>query len=79
MSAVQRYPSLGKYIRVAEANGCKVEFGHNGKNTFVQIHKPDGSDFVIVPDADQGQLLPPDMVSYLDRRLGISTPFGKDP
>ena len=79
MSAVQRYPSLGKYLRVAEANGCKIEWGHNGKGAFVKIHRPDGKDFVFVPDADQGQLLPPDHVEHLNRRLGISPPFGTFP
>lgn len=73
------YPTLARYIGWARNNhGCTAQSGvrpdADGRiETLTVIRAPSGRRAVVL--GQQEQVLPPTMVGYLDRRLGIESPF----
>lgn len=70
---------MGAYIMWAVGEGCKVQSGvasdSNGRpHTLTKIEAPSGK-HVIVVGVSQTEHLVPTMVSYLNRRLGLKSPW----
>lgn len=74
------HPTLARYMWWAkEEHGCKAESGYaqdpDGKTHLVtKISTPQGNAVVVV-GVKQSEFLVPTMVGYLDRRLGINSPW----
>ena len=74
------HPNLATYIKwFKDTHQGKAESGlttdAKGKShTLERLSLPDGR-FVVVVDLKQSECLVPSMVGYLDRRLGIKSPW----
>lgn len=69
--------SLGAYLVWANQSGCTVQSGYGPDGgTFNQITTPDGKK-VIIPDMEQSERLTSTYLNYLDRRLGMRSPFDR--
>ncbi len=73
------HPTLGEYIVWAQEQGCQSLSGYTkGYDTSTTIRAPNGRR-VIVADMQQDEKLTPTKVGYLDKRLGLDSPFSKLP
>ena len=70
------YPTLGKYLAWASSVGCECQSGYLNTDTMHRIKAPNGKS-VVIARADQREILNPSYVGYLDRRLGLDSPFAK--
>ena len=74
------HPTFGKYLLWAnKEHGFRAQSGiasdASGKpHTVTKISKPGGPS-VVVPGVSQDEYLTPSLVGYLDRRLGIMSPW----
>lgn len=74
------HPTFAQYLVWArDEHGCSAQSGaaatRSGRSYPVtKITHPNGQS-VVVPGVGQHEHLAPSMVGYLDRRLGISSPF----
>jgi hypothetical protein len=73
------HPLFLQYLQWATGQGCKVQSGiqsaPNGKvERLTKISAPSGR-WVIAVGIDQREFLVPTMIAYLDRRLGLKSPF----
>ena len=74
-----KFPSLRTYLDwVQKEAGCKVQEGVKGTKRIFRIDSPEGR-FVMIYDLPDGEGLGPTVISNLDRRLGIDSPFPKAP
>jgi len=76
-------PTLGAYMRWLESIGGKYRSGmqadqQRGMVPVTKLIGPDGR-HVIVPGNDQSEVLSTYYVEYLDRRLGVLSPFRSVP
>ncbi|SMC13982.1 hypothetical protein ROA7745_03844 [Roseovarius aestuarii] len=72
-------PKLREYCDWARLNAeCRVDEGYSGNKSIVRITAPDGKSVkqVGIPDDEP---LCHSVVAYLDRRLGVDSPFPKTP
>lgn len=78
------HPTLPDIIDWARANGCAVEtkvrtHAITGQPyESVEISNPKGGS-VVLADPGDGERLEPSMVAYIQRRLGLRTPFAATP
>jgi hypothetical protein len=79
------YPRLGSFVAwLEEAVRCKVEIKVRSHSVTgrpyrsLEITAPGGAS-VAVPNPDMNEPLAPSMVTYLERRLGVQTPFPGEP
>jgi len=70
--------SLGAYLAWARAVGCECETGYGGRYGFVfwKITAPSGRSVTVV-DMQQSERLVSSQLTYLDRRLGLTSPFDR--
>ena len=73
------HPTLAAYMHWARENGFKCTSGVKtddvGKaHTFVKIYK-DGGPSVVAVGVSQTEYLAPSYVGYLNRRLGVESPW----
>jgi hypothetical protein len=73
------HPQLAQYLHWAREQGCTIQSGYasdrKGKtHTVTKIETPGGKKAVVVGVA-QTEYLVPTMVGYLDRRLGLNSPW----
>lgn len=73
-----KFPSVRTYLQWAHSEGCVVNEGVRGKKKIYKITATDGR-FVAFGSIPDGEGLSPSMVSHLDRRLGVKSPFPKAP
>lgn len=68
--------SLGNYLHWARSVGCDCQTGYTNPSgsVFWEITAPSGRRVVIV-DMQQGERLTSSYLNYLDRRLGLTSPF----
>lgn len=78
------HPTLGRFLEWARDNGCNAEIklrthSTNGRPYTVLeiVHSGGGRASVVNPDLQEH--LVPSMVSYLQRRLGVKSPFPATP
>lgn len=75
------HPTLTEYLMWAYSQGCRansmVGQGDNGKMCTFQIIEAQDGRYVLTPDLSANERLMPTMVGYLDRRLGLKSPFSK--
>jgi hypothetical protein len=72
-------PKLREYIVWARDDaGCEVNEGIYGKKSLIRITSPDGLTVHQVGLGDDEPLCH-SLVAYLDRRLGLDSPFPKTP
>lgn len=71
------HPTLGKYMAWAANEGCRCQSGYIDNTSMIKIASQDSSKSVIILDMNQSEYLTPSYVSYLDRRLGLNSPFPK--
>ncbi|WP_316205917.1 hypothetical protein [Bradyrhizobium sp. SZCCHNR3058] len=78
------HPRLGRFVEWLESVGCKVEIKVRSHSVTgrpyqsLEITGPAGSS-VVVANPDMNEPLAPSMVSYLERRLAMQTPFPGEP
>src|SRR3954466_5325867 len=78
------HPTLGRFVEWARENGCRSEIKlrthtETGRPyRALEIFSPQGGRSVIV-DPDMEEHLAPSTVAYLQRRLGIKSPFPATP
>lgn len=78
------HPPLQRFLEWAEEAGCTVEIkirnhAQSGRPyESLEITGPTGGNVVLV-NPDHGEHLAPSMVSYLQRRLGVKSPFPETP
>lgn len=72
--------SLGAYMAWAASEGCTCESGYGPPRGLarVRITAPSGRS-VIISDMQQGERLASSHINYLDRRLGLQSPFPRAP
>jgi hypothetical protein len=75
------HPTLNDYLMWAYGQGCRAKSvlgrGDDGKMcTFQLIEAPSGR-YVFTPDLKASEHMVPTLVAYLDRRLGLDSPFSK--
>jgi hypothetical protein len=73
------HPTFGRYLMWAAEQGCQAQSGfrmdsRGQTHTLTKITAPSGKS-VVVPGVSQTEYLVPTMISYLDRRLGLSSPW----
>jgi hypothetical protein len=73
------HPSFGKYLFWAAELGCRAQSGvrldsRGVTHTVTKIIAKSGKS-VVVPGVKQTERLEPTMISYLDRRLGLNSPW----
>lgn len=73
------HPTLADYIAWAREDGCRAQSGVSSDedgmvHTLTRIVSDDCRHVVVV-GVDQTERLAPTMVAYLDRRLGLQSPF----
>jgi hypothetical protein len=70
--------SLGAYLAWAKAVGCDCQTGYGGPSglVFWKIIAPSGRHVTIV-DMQQNERLVSSTLNYLDRRLGLTSPFDR--
>ncbi len=72
-------PKLPIYCEWARTEaGCKIESGHQGTTRLVRITAPSGRSVQQAGNMDDEPLCH-EVMAYLDRRLGIESPFPKTP
>lgn len=72
-------PKLREYLDWARLKaGCDVNEGHFAKKSLILITSPDGRSVRQVGLADN-ETLSHSVVAFLDRRLGLESPFPKTP
>jgi len=71
------HPTLGKYLAWASNEGCQVQSGLLGTVSATKITSPSGQHSVPIIGMSQDEVLSPTFVSFLDRRLKLSSPFPK--
>ena len=74
----EKRPTLREYLDWAHGEGCKTESGLCGMDDFVRITTPENK-VVIVFDISLDDGLTPSMVSHLNRRTGLISPFSGRP
>jgi hypothetical protein len=72
--------TLAEYMRWLRSQGgnCKNGIGPDEKRGMVPVIKmvsPDGQKHVIHGGDNQGEYLSPQTLNFLDRRLGLTSPF----
>jgi hypothetical protein len=76
------HPTFAEYMKWAHSEGCKFQSGHSRldghSHVMTKITAPNGR-HVIVVDVVPSERLSPSMVSYLDRRLRLNSPFPHAP
>lgn len=71
-------PTMQEYLDWARENGCKYGSGEDPSGlTMIRIEGPDGRVMYDVTPLDEH--LSPSFVTYLDRRLGVTSPFDGAP
>lgn len=78
------HPTLASYIEWARAQGCIARSGirsdEDGRvHTLTQLLRADKKAWVTVVGLRHDEHLAPTMVGYLDRRLGLTSPFAAMP
>ena len=75
------HPTLSDYIRYAGQQGCTIQYGYGVQDIvdIIIITNPANDKHVIVSGVQQSEHLAPSEVSRLDRRLGLNSPFAKQP
>ena len=74
-----KFPSLRTYIdHIRKEHNCECREGVFGNAGIYRLSAPDGR-YVHIYSLPDGEGLTPTMVSNLDRRLGIKTPFPHAP
>ena len=70
--------SLGAYLAWAASEGCTCQTGYGGPGNLVfwEITAPSGKQVVVV-DMQQGERLTSSYLNFLDRRLGMKSPFDR--
>jgi hypothetical protein len=73
------HPTFGKYLAWASEQGCKAQSGfrvdsRGRTHSLTKIVAKSGKS-VVVPGVSQTERLEPTMISYLDRRLGLASPW----
>jgi hypothetical protein len=74
------HPTLFEYIAWCNSQGCTTQSGmvYDGETTVTsQILKAPNGRHVIVSGIAMGERLLPTQVAYLDRRLGLVSPYGR--
>lgn len=71
-------PTFASYLVWAAEAGCRVESGYGGPHglSCTKITAPSGKSLV-VPGMDQKERLVSSMLNYLDRRLGMRSPYDR--
>lgn len=78
------HPKLGRFVEWATDHGCAAEIKVRVRRasgqpyTVLEITNPKGGR-VVVAEPDLEEYLAPSEVAYLQRRLGIATPFASTP
>lgn len=71
--------SFGAYLAWAKAAGCECETGYDSFGlVFWRIQAPSGLHVTVV-DTQQNERLTSSTLDYLDRRLGLKSPFDRAP
>lgn len=78
------HPTLARYIEWARGEGCTAQSGirsdEEGRvQSLTRIVTADKKKWVIVVGVGHQEHLAPTMVGYLDRRLGLTSPFASMP
>jgi len=70
--------AFGTYLAWATSVGCECNNGYNSftNTTCWRITAPSGRRVVVV-DMEQSERLTTSMLNYLDRRLGLTSPFDR--
>jgi len=74
------HPTLARFLEWATENGCTAEIKNRSHAqtgrpyTALEITRPGGGR-AVVPNPDFNEHLAPSMVTYLQRRLGVKSPF----
>lgn len=72
-------PKFREYLEWARvAQGCRIDEGYSGNKSMKRITAPSGRYVLQIGLADD-ETLSHSLVAYLDRRLGLSSPFPKTP
>lgn len=74
------HPRLIEYLAWCSQQGCTMTSGFKKKGevvvTFNVVRSDDGK-HVVIAGIGNNEFLVPTMVAYLDRRLGLNSPFAK--
>lgn len=70
--------AFGSYLAWAKSVGCECQTGYGGcdNRVFWRITAPSGRS-VFVVDMQQDERLVSSYLNYLDRRLGLTSPFDR--
>lgn len=74
------HPRLIEYLGWCSAQGCTNSSGYttkSGKTITYQVISCENGKHVVVSGINNNEYLMPTMVAYLDRRLGLDSPFAK--
>lgn len=71
-------PRFHQYCDWALEAGCDVRSGIAGKRSLTRITAPSGK-YVIQAGVEKDEVLDRQTVAFLDRRLGLESPFPKAP
>jgi len=69
------HPTFGDYLRWAKEQGCAVTSGYGPGGPLTKILLPDATRWVIESGTPQTEFLLPRQIAYLDRRLGLKSPW----
>ncbi len=77
------HPTLAQYMAwIRECGGhCQCGYGTDKRGRAVSLVKivADNGKAVVVPGIDQAERMVPTYIAYLDRRLGVNSPWFKLP
>lgn len=77
------HPTLMRFIEFSQSVGCSASaytrVSRSGKASHIlKIENSNGGQ-VLIEDPDYTERLTPSFITYLQRRLGIKTPFASEP
>jgi len=73
------HPTLAEYMHWIRECGGSAQSGTDPRHRSVIKITADNGNVVIVADLKQSERLAPSYVEYLDRRLGVKSPWPKPP
>lgn len=77
-SPFEKSPQLREYLKWARSKGFTDATGHNGTTGFIILTCPNGHK-VPIADIPLSEILSHSMISWLNRRTGIISPFPSTP
>lgn len=78
------FVTLKQYLSWAVGEGCTVKTGFtvidaatNAEIDIIVVTEPSSGKYAVIPGLDEDESLPAHAYTQYDRRLGLTSPFGK--